>query len=509
VTKRTQVLDNILFNWAGMALNVLISLFLAPFVVHKLGNLYYGIWVIMMQFSGYLGLLEFGVRESIIKYVARHQAEGDSKTLNELIGSAIGVYMLFALAALVVSGGVAVAFPYVFNIPEEAIATARWVTMITGVTVALGFVANVLPGILMGLQRFDTFAKTSIVTSLLRVALIVFFLSRGHGIIALGLIQLLVNLLLHLAIYGWCKYLVPELRFSLTDARRSSLRSIFQYSVFVLINNMGQKAIFYTDAIVIGFFLPASQITFYAIAGSLVEHLRQFVMAMTRVFNPLISEMETLDEHEKIRHVLLAGGKFSFLFGLPVCTVFVLMGRRFIELWMGPEYGQLSGQVLVILAITHLLSLPHYTISNVLYGLARHKVLAVMRIFEATANLLLSVILVQTLGIVGVALGTAITHIVAVALVLPVISCRIIGLPVFKFYYHAYLRASLAGLPFAFLCWLVDRRFPATGLASFFAEVAALLPVFLLPVWFLAVDPEERRHFLAYAGRLLPFLRRQ
>ena len=293
-----------------MALNVLISLFLAPFVVHKLG-----------------------------------------KTLNEIFGSAMGVYMLFALAALLVSGVVAAAFPHVFNIPQEAISTARWVTMITGLTVALGFVANVLPGILMGLQRFDTFAKTSMVTSLLRVALIVFFLSRGHGIIALALIQLFVNALLHLAIYGWCRYLAPELRFSLAAATRTSLRSIFRYSVFVLINNMGQKAIFYTDAIVIGFFLPASQITFYAIAGTLVEHLRQFVMAMTRVFNPLISEMETLDEGEKIKRVLLAGGKFSFLFGLPVCIVFVLMGRMFIEIWMGPEYGELSGQVLVILAI--------------------------------------------------------------------------------------------------------------------------------------------------------------
>jgi len=509
VSKRTQLLNNILFNWTGMALNVLISLFLAPFVVHKLGNLYYGVWVIMMQFSGYLGLLEFGVRESIIKYVARHRAEGDSKILNELIGSALGVYMLFGLAALVVSGGVAVAFPYVFNIPAEAIATARWVTMITGVTVALGFVTNVLPGILMGLQRFDAFAKTSMVTSLLRVALIVLFLGRGHGIITLALIQLFINLLLHLAIYGWCKYLAPELRFSLTAATRASLRSIFRYSVFVLINNMGQKAIFYTDAIVIGFFLPASEITFYAIAGTLVEHLRQFVMSMTRVFNPLISEMETLDEGENINRVLLAGGKFAFLFGLPVCTVFVLMGRRFIELWMGPEYGALSGQVLVILAITHLLALPHYAIGNVLYGLARHKVLAIMRIFEATANLVLSVILVQSLGIVGVALGTAVTHVIAVVLILPTIACRIVGLPVLRFYYHAYLRTSLAGLPFAVLCWLADRRFPATGLASFFAQVTVMMPVFLLPVWFLVVDAEERKHFLAYAGRLLPFLRKQ
>jgi O-antigen/teichoic acid export membrane protein len=509
VSKRTQLLNNILFNWTGMALNVVISFFLAPFVVHKLGNLYYGIWVIMMQFSGYLGLLEFGVRESIIKYVARHRAEGDSKTLNELIGSAMSVYMLFALAALLVSGGVAAAFPYVFNVPPEAVSTARWVTTITGLTVALGFIANVLPGILMGLQRFDTFAKTSMVTSLLRVGLIVFFLSRGHGIITLALIQLFINLLLHGAIYAWCKHLVPDLRFSLAAATRASLRSIFKYSVLVLVNNMGQKAIFYTDAIVIGFFLPASQITFYAIAGTLVEHLRQFVMAMTRVFNPMISEMETLDEGEKIKRVLLAGGKFAFLFGLPVCTVFVLMGRRFIDLWMGPEYGELSGRILVILAITHLLALPHYAIGNVLYGLARHKVLAVMRTFEATANLVLSVILIQSLGLVGVALGTAITHVAAVVLILPPIACRIVGLPVVKFYVHVYLRTVLAGAPFAAACWLVDARYPAAGLAAFFGEVALMMPLFLLPVWFMAVDADERRQFLAYVGRMLPFKREE
>ena len=137
------------------------------------------------------------------------------------------------------------------------------------------------------------------------------------------------------------------------------MKKVVNYSVFVMLGNIGQKIIFYTDAMVIGIFLPASTITYYAIAGSLIEYLRKFVMTMAHVLSPLTSELEASREDKQIITVLIQGTKFSLLFGTPICTVYFFMGQNFISLWMGSEFAYPAWSVLSILSITHLFSLPH------------------------------------------------------------------------------------------------------------------------------------------------------
>ena len=45
-----------------LLVNTVISFVLAPIVVTHLGSVYYGIWSLLMQFTGYLWLFDFGVR---------------------------------------------------------------------------------------------------------------------------------------------------------------------------------------------------------------------------------------------------------------------------------------------------------------------------------------------------------------------------------------------------------------------------------------------------------------
>ena len=81
------------------------------------------------------------------------------------------------------------ALPYFFNIPPEAVPEGRWTMLITGATVAQGFVFNVFIGVLMGLQRYYLVSRMVFGFSLLRSGMIVLALKAGYGIIALSLIQ--------------------------------------------------------------------------------------------------------------------------------------------------------------------------------------------------------------------------------------------------------------------------------------------------------------------------------
>ena len=504
-----RVLNNIFSNWANLFVNIVISFFLAPFVVHSLGNTYYGVWVVMMQFTGYLYLLDLGVRESIIRYVSKYRAIGDSTRLNDILSAGLVFYSGIGFVAVLFSLMLAGSFSLIFNVPDDAVATARVVVILAGITIGQTLAFNVFTGILMGVQRYDIFNKIGIALAFVRLALILIFLNLGFGIVALASIQLFVGLVTNLLIFRSSVRILntDEYRFQYNKRpirdQFPIFKTLYNYSVHVVVNNIGQKAIFYTDALVIGIFLSASAVTFYAIAGNLIEYLRRLILISNTVLNPLVSEMEAVDDVDSIRNVLLQGGRLSVLLALPISIVYLIMGREFIGMWMGAEYAVSSADVLVILTSCVLLACPHMTISSVLYGMSRHDIIARLRTMEAAANLLLSIVLVQTVGIVGVALGTAIPHVLFMGIALPLFVRRILDYSFFEYVLNIYVRPMLASIPFVTTCLAIKTLYPSTGLLDFMIKVALAMPVYFVSIWVLCLTSKERAQYRHHFRRIM------
>ena len=496
-----RLVANIFSNWANLFVNIVISFFLAPFVVHSLGNTYYGIWVIMMQFTGYLYLLDFGIRESVIRYVSKLNATEDYGELDEVLNSSVFLYSAIGLLTLIVMAVLALAFGSIFEVGPEVLPTARVVVLISGMTICISLAFNVFTGVLMGLQRYDVFNKIGILSAFTRLALIVFFLSRGYGIVALALIQLTIAVAANIIIFVVARRLLrsngADFRYKHKPIRDrlQIFRSLYNYSIHVVINNLGQKAIYYTDALVIGILLNPASVTFYAIAGNLIEYLRRLILISNNVLNPLVSEMESKDDSQSIHNVLVHGAKLSMLLAIPIAAVYLTMGRQFISHWMGSEYAVLSGDVLCVLAVGVMVSTPQNTISSVLYGISKHNIIARLRIVETVANLALSLVLIHILGIVGVALGTAIPQIVIMAIILPIMTIRVIGSTVGRFVRQAYMLPIAASIPFAVSCYLVNEYLPANSLPEFMGQVLLLGPVHAAGAWFVALSSAERGIF--------------
>jgi len=497
------ILRNVTSNWAGLIVGIFLSFVIAPLTVNSLGNVYYGIWTLLMQFTGYLWLFDFGVRESVIKYVAQYHASKQHDELVSTVRTAVSLYSMVALVALAAVTLLAFALPYVFNIPPEAVETARVTALLFGATVAQGFVFNVFVGVLMGLQKFYLMARLGIVFAVARAVLIVVLLSAGYGIIMLALVQFVLTLASNLLVYRLCIKHLPYLSVRIVRPRRAEAVKLLNYGKYVLITNVGEKIIFATDSIVIGIFLPISALTYYAIAGSLTEQLRAFITSMASILNPLSSSLEAKRQMHMLATVVLTGAKVAMLLGLPVCIGFILLGERFISLWMGEAYGPTAGLVLAVLASGYLVGLPFYTISGVLYGLGKHRIVAMARVFEGVANLCLSILLVRRYGLIGVALGTVIPHAIVVVGVLPSILPKLLPIDLREYYSSTYVRPFLASVPFWFVCLIIGRVVRPPDLLSFFGCVIVGLPAYVVPCWFLALAPGERKHVLGAVRRRL------
>lgn len=490
------ILKNITSSWAVLLVNTVISFLLAPVVVRHLGSVYYGVWSLLMQFTGYLWLFDFGVRESVIKYVAQYHRSGERDKLEATVRTAISVYALVSLVALAAVALMAAALPFVFNIPGEAVSSARMAAFVTGSTVAQSFLSNVFVGVLMGLQRIYLVSQVAIVFSLVRAAGTYLLLVNGYGIVGLSVLNFVLSLANSAMVVWFCRVHLPGVPLRPVRPVREEVTNLLNYGKYVLLANIGDKIVFATDAIVIGMFLPISALTPYAIAGTLIANMRSVVMAMASIFNPLTSHLRAGGDDADLGRLLQSGAKGAMVVGLPLCIGFITLGEQFVSIWMGEEHARMAGQVMSMLSIGYIVGLPYYTISGVLYGLGEHRRIAMLRLVEGAANLVLSVTLINTIGLVGVAVGTAIPHIIIVGWVLPRTMPKIFPFDLKEYYLIVYGRTMIAALPFSLACWLVRTVVRPADLVSFFFWGLISLITYIAPLWFVTLSVDERLQLL-------------
>ncbi len=93
-----RIAQNILSNWMALAVSTAIGFFLAPFIVHRLGNVAYGVWVLVASLSAYMGLLDFGLRGAVMRFVSKGNAQGNHAEAQDAVSAALWIRVWISLA---------------------------------------------------------------------------------------------------------------------------------------------------------------------------------------------------------------------------------------------------------------------------------------------------------------------------------------------------------------------------------------------------------------------------
>lgn len=457
---RSKILGNVGANWLGLLTDSVTGFLLTPFILHALGATAFGIWVLLSAFSGYYGLLDFGMRNAVIRYVARHRATEDYESLNAIVSSTLFTYSLAGAAVLVLSLIIGWQIERIFVLPTEWIRPARILMYMFGVGTALGFPLSVYGGLLEGLQEFRWTGGIQSITSILRAGLIVWTLRSGMGLLTVGVITLGTNLLVSLVFVVVSHALLPQLKLTVAKIQWQTIGKLSSFGLVTFWIGVAQRLRFQSDAVVIGMFMSMQAVNLFAIGSRLVIYSTQFVTNMTQVFTPVSSHFDALGSHERLQKMMIQGNFFSSLIAFPVCAFLVLAGKSIIRVWVGSSYLE-SYTVLLILAVPVSLFTAQSATIAVLYGTAKHTTLAKVLLAEGIANLVLSIILLQKYGIEGVALGTAIPLSFTTFFFLPLHICRQLDVSLRKYLLEAHVYPALLCLPFALAVWALNTYWPA------------------------------------------------
>jgi O-antigen/teichoic acid export membrane protein len=473
-----QTAQNVLSNWAALAVSTVVGFFLAPLVVHYLGNVTYGVWVLVTSLTAYMGLLDLGMRGAVTRFVSKGKAQGNHTESGEAVSAALWIRRWISLALVVSSFGFALAFTHIFSIPLTMQHAARLAILATALTVAVNLWCGVFGGVLAALHRFDLMSAVSLAQTGSRALGIVWLLRHGHGIMALALWELAVALVANSVYMLLAFRSYPQLRLTFGRPQPGVLRKIWNYSLWASIINIAVQVVYYSDNLVVGAFTSAAGVTFYAIGGVLVTYARQVVSSLTTTFGPLASTFEAEGSYHDLRKLLIQGTRAALIVSLPIELALFLRGKTFIALWMGAEYAQPSGTVLRILLLSLIVCTGSAASGGIVYGMEKHRTVAVWAIFEGIANLALSIFLVRRIGIIGVAWGTTIPSLFVECVLWPPYISRLVGISLYEYLWQTWIRTSLAAVPFSLGCYLIQRYWPARNLTVFFTQILIVLPLF-------------------------------
>jgi O-antigen/teichoic acid export membrane protein len=469
--EKIQILKNVGSTWFSLGTNIVVGVFISPFILHRLGDAAFGIWTLIFSITGYYGIFDLGIRSSVVRYVSKFFAVNDRENLSKVLSTSLFSYSCIGLAALLVTAILATFVDSIFRIPPAFHSTAQWLFLMVGSSVALGFPLGVFGGVLEGLQQFYVNNWTTVCVTLMRAALIILALTRGGGLLTVAFITVSLPLLASL-VRGWVAMSILRVPLGFGYVNRETVRLIANYSGVTFIILVAGKLRFQTDEVVIGTLLSTVAITHFSIGARIVDYASEVVTGLAQIFIPMASQSDATGNTDRLRKILIGGNRACAFIIFPICVVLILLGRSIIEVWVGARYVAASYPVLVILIIPFTLMLAQATSGRILFGMGRHQTLAMVTMAEGIANVILSVLLVRPYGVVGDALGTAIPLTLTVVLFMPTHLCRLLNVRMWTFLRHTYALPLVVSTPLVLTLLVMRHQFVAHRLPQLAAQLA-------------------------------------
>ncbi len=483
-------------NWIGYGANIVVMLFLSPFVVHSLGKTTYGVWSLLMTFTGYLGLAEIGVRVSTGRFLNYYIGQNRQDKVDKVISTSMAFYSIISLLVLGIAIALGLSFGKLFpppKVPAELARQAMWVLPMAAVSVWMGFVNGIFTQLLQAKNRFDLRNIVMVTTLAFRAGGTVLVLKLGGTLVGLASVLVISSGISILMFIAFARWKGAEAHFSLKNVNRMTFSEVFRYGAWAFVNNLSSQVIAYTDAIVIAVLLGMEEIALYSIALVVADHGGNFVTNVFRVIVPDTAKAAGRNDLPKLHWYIIKSTRVTLLLAVPLFVGFMTLGRDFIRLWMGNDFGP-TGWVLFILAFSHLSSMFRWGPTLALKAMGFVKTTALIGTIEAILNLVLSLVFVMAFGwgIYGVAAGTMIPSILFASIATLIVTHKYLRLSIREFVDELVFPAVTAGAIFGIVCLSVKELAVIQSWGDFVTSVALLILLYIPIALYVILSSSER-----------------
>lgn len=395
---------------AGIANQMIITLlsFVSRTVfINTLGIEYLGINGLFTNILAMLTLAEAGLGVSIMYSLYKPVAENDYHKINVLMKFYRNTYMVIALFILVL--GLAI-MPFLnFIINDSNVENVHLIYLIFLInTVAPYFYVHKNSFLNVSQKGYivtGIYSVSSILSVLIKIAILHYTENYILYLIIDSFITIANSIILAIIVNKMYPYLKNKVKEKLDSGSR---RDITKNVKAIVIQNIGNYLVFGTDNIIISSFVSVAAVGIYSNYNMLIEICRTFI---NQVFNNIYHSVGNLVAKESIDKVYSVYKTYRlvnfWLYSFSTIFLTILL-EDFITLWIGLDFLMEEGLLLVLMAIFYERGMRNsITTVKTTAGIFHED--RFTPLCQAAINLIISILLVQRLGIIGVFIGTLVS----------------------------------------------------------------------------------------------------
>lgn len=186
------------------------------------------------------------------------------------------------------------------------------------------------------------------------------------------------------------------------------MHSLIEYAKFTIIPSVGTQVYQWMDILIIGLFLSHASVGAYEVAWRIAAPVLLLSQSISTVIFPQISSWESAGSKGAIERLFSRVMTPSLIFVFPSIFGTVVLSKEILTLVFGSEY-QVAWLALIVIMSGKISGSLRKLTGRLLYGLNKPKFVTIASVVELTSNVVLNVVLVLQFGIVGAAIGTAVS----------------------------------------------------------------------------------------------------
>jgi O-antigen/teichoic acid export membrane protein len=404
-----RILQGIFSGLAGRGVATIVSFISVPLTVKYLGPERYGAWVTISTLIAWMAIADFGLSNSLTNAVSEGFAKNRQDLAQNYVSAAFwslsGIATILALIFFCIWPRVP--WDRVFNVQSaQARGEVGPAVAIAFAIFALNFPVSIVAKIYGAYQEVAKGNGWSATGNVLGLAALVVVTQLKGGLISLVIAVsgalLLVNVLSAVWLFGWSK---PWLRPWPGRVTYSAMQKMTSLGGMFFVIQIAALVLFQTDNLIIAHYLGAAAVTPYSVTWRLFTYTALFQLLAGPSYWPAYAEAFSRGDRAWVRRRFRTNLKITIGSSIALALPLVFFGQWIIEKWAGKSAVPSAG-LLLWMGIWSVLYGAMNSQSCLLASAGRVKVQMIYSIAASGVNLILSIILVQRLGLTGVIMGT-------------------------------------------------------------------------------------------------------
>ena len=502
--KLDQLKVGAILSYVALGLGIIITFVFTRFMIDTLGTSEYGLFILVLAIISYLTVLDFGFGNAIVRYTAKYKAEQNIVQEEKMLGMFWILYIGLGVLSFVLVIIMNINFKSFFagSMTDSEIEIARVLMWLAGFNMAMSFPFSIFTSIITAYERFIFLKVLNLIRQIANPVMMVIALLFGYKAIGMIVVVTALNILFNLISWIYCKRKIKvRIHFSGIDV--PLFKEISKYSFFVFIALIVDRVYWGTGQLLIAKFInPAS----VAVFGIGMQFVNVFYMPMSTaisgVFLPKLTAISLEDTHEKkLSDIFIKVGRIQLIILSLIMSGFIMYGQSFIKLWLGDLFAE-SYYISLILMIPLTIPLAQSIGISILQARNLHAFRSIIYLIIAVANIIISIIFIQLFGVIGGAVGTAVSLIAGQIVIMNIYYKRKINIDIFGFWKEVF--KLMPAILLTCGIGLVFKYFVPSGSWLFLIiNVVFFTLVYLVAMYFIGINQYEKDLFVTPVKQLL------